>query len=210
LQNPSYAAPLNRCSRAFPRKFKATTVGILCRRPYWLPLRRYLPSFPSLRGEPERKARHAWPSHPPGTIKTLEPGIRRSVTAASRRGLKIPASVPVLPFQTLFLWKGNTGPDSFTAIYKGYDRARSNRRPGFEVRAARVCGDTCYASHYFAFPKRSGVTLRPGDSGGQQTRPGPAGSVSELKPSGTKATGRRRSLNWFPLRLQPAIPSALL
>src|SRR6266852_6514983 len=39
-----------------------------------------LPSFPSLRGERERKARHAWPSHPPGTIKTLEPGIRRSVT----------------------------------------------------------------------------------------------------------------------------------
>jgi hypothetical protein len=37
----------------------------------------------AVRGERERKARHAWPSHPPGTIKTLEPGIRRSVTAGS-------------------------------------------------------------------------------------------------------------------------------
>jgi len=66
--------------RSVPSEIKATSVGILCRRHYWFPLRRYLPSFPSLRGERERKARHAWPSHPPGTIKTLEPGIRRSVT----------------------------------------------------------------------------------------------------------------------------------
>ena len=48
----------------------------------------------------------------------------------------------VLPFRTLFLWKGKSGPDSFTPIYKGFDRARSNRRHGSEVRAARVCGDT--------------------------------------------------------------------
>jgi len=55
--------------------------------PYCFPLRRYQPSFPSLTGERERKAHDAWSFHPPGTIKTLEPGVRRSATTATPHGL---------------------------------------------------------------------------------------------------------------------------
>jgi len=57
--------------------------------------------------------------------------------------------------------------------------------------AARIEAHTakCYASHYFGFRKPSGVTLRQRNARikqgerRRQNRPGPAGSVSEMRPS---------------------------
>src|SRR5882762_8412673 len=71
-----------------PSETNATIAGVLCRRSLLVstPRPTRLPFLP-LRGERERKGlpyyTRTGPSHPPGTMKTLEPGITRSVTTGS-------------------------------------------------------------------------------------------------------------------------------